>query len=303
MGALEFSLPVSENIVSHRIGVELDRQLSNTLWLTMKRDMTGNSHNFSLPLLHDLRDMIQTMKANSANWFSNGELVPVQYAVMKSEHPDYFNLGGDLKYFRDCIRRRDKESLFQYSKLCLDIMFDWATSSNQIMTTIALVQGKALGGGFEAALSADYLIAEEHSTFGFPEIMFGLFPCTGGMSLLARRIGVYQAERMLTNPRIYSAIELKEMGIVDEICPKGTGDHAAESFIRSHAKRRSARIMLQRAKHRMAPLDYTELSTVVDEWVDLAMRLSSEELRVMDMLIMMQQGSQSTPQPQKVMTL
>jgi DSF synthase len=182
--------------------------------------------------------------------------------------------------------------LYDYSKLCLDIMYDWATTSTNSMTTIALVQGKALGGGFEAALSADYLIAEEQSTFGVPEIMFGLFPCTGGMSLLARRIGIHQAERMLTSPRLYSAIELKEMGVIDEICPSGDGNAAVERFISSHAKRRAARLMLQKAKHRIAPLDYSELLAVVDDWVELAMRLSNEELRVMDMLIMMQQSPQ-----------
>lgn len=295
MGALEFSLPVSVNLHSDRIGVELDRQSSNTLWVTMKQDITANSHNFSLPLLHDFRDIIRALQVNSGEWLDKGELVPIHYAVIKSEHPDYFNLGGDLKHFRNCIRKRDKKSLYDYSKLCLDIIFDWATSSSQVMTSIALVQGKALGGGFETALSADYLIAEEHSTFGFPEIMFGLFPCSGGMSLLARRVSVYQAERMMTTPRIYSAAELKEMGIVDEICPKGGGELAVEKFINSHAKRRPARLMLQRARHRLAPLDYTELSTVVDEWVDLALALSDEELRVMDMLIMMQQGQQSQP--------
>jgi DSF synthase len=171
-------------------------------------------------------------------------------------------------------------------------MYDWATSANGVMTTIALVQGRALGGGFEAALSADYIIAEEQSTFGFPEIMFGLFPCTGGMSLLARRIGVYQAERLLTNARIYSASELKDMGVIDEICERGDGNFAVEKFIATHTKRRTARLMLQRARHRLAPLDYSEMLTVVDEWVEVALGLSEEELRVMDMLIMMQHGAQ-----------
>mgnify|MGYP002682632289 CR=1 FL=1 len=78
--------------------------------------------------------------------------------------------------------------------------------------SIALVQGDALGGGFEMALSTDYLIAEEHSSFGFPEIMFGLFPCTGAMGLLSARIGARKAERMMTNKKIYSADELYDMG-------------------------------------------------------------------------------------------
>jgi DSF synthase len=294
MGALDFILPTSEKYVSNHIAVELDKKLFNTLWITMKKDGAKTVQNFSLPLLHHLRTLVHTIKENGSNWYSEGEMVPINYAVMRSEHPEYFSLGGDLKHFRRCIQQRDKGSLYQYSRLCLDIIYDWAASSNSDMTTVALVQGRALGGGFEAVLSADFIIAEEHSEFGFPEIMFGLFPCTGGMSLLARRIGVCQAERIMTNARIYSAAELKEMGVIDEICTRGDGNLAVEKFIAAHAKRRKARAMLRRARHRLDPLDYSEMLTVVDDWVELALNLSEDELRIMDMLIMMQQGTQQS---------
>jgi len=171
------------------------------------------------------------------------------------------------------------------------MIYDWSTVLNRQATTIALVQGRALGGGFEAALAADFLIAEEHSEFGFPEILFGLFPCTGGMSLLARRIGVYQAERMMTNARIYSAAELKALGVVDEICAQGQGAVTVEKLIAAHATHRIARLMLQRGRHRLTRLNYEELRTVVDEWVETAMTLGEDDLRVMDMLIRMQQAS------------
>jgi len=292
MNAVEFVVPASQRQISKRLEVEMDMSLSNTLWVTMKKNPTGAIQNFSLPLLHDLATLVHTIKENGHHWNHEGHLEPIQYAVMRSEHPDYFNLGGDLKHFRDCIKRQDKIGLYQYSKLCLDTMHEWATSSNQSMTTIALVQGRALGGGFESALSADFLIAEEHSEFGFPEIMFGLFPCTGGMSLLARRVGVHQAERMMTNARVYSAPELKEMSIIDEICPRGAGNRTVTKFIADHAKRRVARLMLQRSRYRIAPLDYAELLTVVNEWVSIAMKLSASELRAMDVLIMMQDGVQ-----------
>ena len=294
MKALDFVLPTSEQYVSNRIAVELEASLSNTLWVTMKKDPTGATQNFSLPLLHHLSALVHTIKEHGPQWHCDGQTIPIHYAVMRSEHPDYFSLGGDLNHFRDCIRRQDKSSLYHYSKLCLDILHDWATGSGDSMTTIALVQGRALGGGFESALSADVLIAEEQSEFGFPEIMFGLFPCTGGMSLLARRVGVYQAERMMTNARIYTAPELKAMGIVDEICPRGEGNLAVTKFISNHAKRRVPRLMVQRSRHRLAPLDYAELLTVVDEWVEVAMGLGAAELRVMDMLIMMQNGARES---------
>jgi DSF synthase len=47
------------------------------------------------------------------------------------------------------------------------------------VTTIALVQGDALGGGFETALSSNVLIAERSAKLGFPEILFNLFPGMG----------------------------------------------------------------------------------------------------------------------------
>jgi DSF synthase len=237
-----------------------------------------------------MHEMVQTLGANSSNWIHKGKPMPVNYAVMRSGHPDYFNLGGDLQHFRKCIRNKNRAGLVDYSTLCMDLMYQWSTVSCANTTTIALVQGRALGGGFEAALSADYIVAEEQSTFGFPEIMFGLFPCTGGMSLLTRRVGAFQAERMLTSGKTYTAAELLALGVIDEVCPAGEGTLAVEKFIALHSKRRLARLMVQRSRNRMAPLSYQELSKVVDEWVEVAMGLSDEELRVMDMLIMMQEG-------------
>lgn len=291
MGALDFRLAPTQPVVSPRIELKFERGSSNVLWSTMARAAEGKCQNFSLPLLHGLQDLLNSVCENAAHWPSDGELVPVHYMVLKSSHPDYFSLGGDLAHFRSCIARKDRDALLQYSRLCLDIVYAWATNLNNMATTIALVQGRALGGGFEAALSADYLIAEEQSEFGFPEILFGLFPCSGGMSLLARRVGVYEAERMMVDGRIYSAAELKEKGVVDEICAKGEGALAVHRFTAKHSKHRNARLTLQRARQRMAPLDYRELLTVVEEWVQAAMTLEDADLKVMDMLIRLQGGT------------
>ena len=94
----------------------------------------------------------------------------------------------------------------------------------------------------------------------------------------------------MTNGRIYSAAELKAMGVIDEVCARGEGVRAVRNYITSHARNRRARLMVQRGRHRLAPLDYAELAKVVDEWADLAMELGAAELRVMDMLIRMQAG-------------
>ncbi len=261
----------------------------NTLWVSMTRARPGEVQNFTPDLLNDLGVLQCAIRDSGVMWPSTGVPQPVDYFVLKSAHPDYFSLGGDLAHFRECIRYGNRRGLRDYSMQCADMVCEWAEQSNRT-TTISLVQGRALGGGFETALAADYLIAEEQSECGFPEILFGLFPCTGGMSLLARRVGVWQAERMLRNGKIYPAAELLQMGIVDEICPKGQGVLAVEKFIAEHHKHAPARLALQRARARLAPLSRDELHRVVDDWVEIAMALGESELRVMDMLIQMQRA-------------
>jgi DSF synthase len=292
MGALEFAFVQRETNLAKKINLSFDEKLSNTLWVTLKKDITGDPHNFTEPLLREMRQCLEDIKQHDGQIASNAGWKQVYYAVMKSDHPNYFSLGGDLHHFRDCIRRKDKGGLFGYSKMCLDILRDWADAFSNA-TTIALVQGRAFGGGFEAALNADYIIAEEQSTFSFPEIMFGLFPCTGGMSLLSRRIGVIQAERMMSNNRIYKASELHAMGVIDEVCSTGSGELTVEKFITTHSKRRTAHQALKLGRNRLAPLDYSEMLNVVNDWVCSAMNLGEEELKVMDMLITMQQGQKS----------
>ena len=156
--------------------------------------------------------------------------------------------------------------------------------------TVAQVERYALGGGFEMALSADYIIAEEHSSFGFPEIMFGLFPCTGAMGLLARRVGAIRAERMMTENKIYTAQQLLDMGVIDEVCPTGAGERTTEAYIARHTARQKAFLKVQQSRIRMSPFDYVEAEQIVHDWVELAMGLTAEELRTLDMLILMQEG-------------
>lgn len=272
------------------LDVRYEASVDKTLWLTLPESIEGNPPYFAPALLHELRDVLHGLQARGVAWPVHGGLQPVHYVVLKSANPDYFSLGGDLAYFRACIERRDRAALHAYSLQCAEMVHQWSTLLGREATTIALVQGRALGGGFETALAADLIVAEEQSEFGFPEILFGLFPCTGGMSLLAQRIGARAAERMLGDGRVYPAAALKEMGVIDEVCPRGQGAATVERLVAAHARQRAARLMLQRGRHRLAALDLQELRTVVDEWTELAMALGPQELRVMEMLVKMQRG-------------
>ena len=103
--------------------------------------------------------------------------------------------------------------------------------------TIGLAQGDALGGGFESLLSFNVIIAERGAKFGFPESMFGLFPGMGAYSLVSRRVGAAFAEEMMLTGRIYSADEMKEVGLVHMVVEPGRGIEAARDFMQKNKRR------------------------------------------------------------------
>src|SRR3546814_13512171 len=84
-----------------------------------------------------------------------------------------------------------------YALKVVDIVYRNCVALDLPIITAALVQGDALGGGFEGVLSSNLIVAEKGCRFGLPEILFNLFPGMGAYSLLARRISPALAERMI----------------------------------------------------------------------------------------------------------
>jgi enoyl-CoA hydratase len=80
--------------------------------------------------------------------------------------------------------------------------------------TIAAVNGFALGGGFEMAMSCDFIYATNNAVFGQPEVKLGLIPGFGGTQRLAKIVGRAQAREMIYTGRNVDIIEAKEMGLV-----------------------------------------------------------------------------------------
>ncbi|HEU5173811.1 MAG TPA: enoyl-CoA hydratase/isomerase family protein [Gemmatimonadaceae bacterium] len=83
---------------------------------------------------------------------------------------------------------------------------------------VAVVEGAALGAGFELAMMADILLASDRATFGQPEIRLGFFAPVG-VALLPRRIGMGRAIEVTCTGRTYSAAEMRELGVVSRVVP------------------------------------------------------------------------------------
>lgn len=239
---------------------------------------------FTPTLLTEIGDLQQRL----ANYLRLTDGKPqVKYLVYASAKSSVFNLGGDVNLFAKFITTRNRERLQAYGRACIDALYRNATSLGcaETMTTVALVQGAALGGGFEGALSCNVVIAEEGTKMGFPEVLFNLFPGMGALSLLSRRIHVAQAERIIESGNLYTARALGEMGVIDEVVPQGTGVHAVTDFIRRYERAANGRGAIRAARQRVSPISYNELLDVVNIWVDAAMRLTARDLRTMHRLV------------------
>lgn len=83
--------------------------------------------------------------------------------------------------------------------------------------TIAAVNGFALGGGFEMAMSCDFIFASKNAVFGLPEVKLGLIPGFGGTQRLVRVVGERRAKEMMFSGRNVTCEEAKNLGIVLEV--------------------------------------------------------------------------------------
>jgi DSF synthase len=210
---------------------------------------------------------------------------PFRYFVVGSRVPGTFNLGGDLDLFGAKIRAGDREALRTYAHACIDVVYTNATGYDRRVTTVALVQGTALGGGFEAALSCHHIVAERSATFGLPEVLFNLFPGMGAYSFLSRRMDAIRAEKLILSGKVYTASELYEMGLVDMLAEDGEGEVAVRTYLAKLDRRYNSHQAVLQVRHRVNPLTREELIDVVDVWVDAAMRLDDSDLRKMARLV------------------
>jgi len=180
---------------------------------------------------------------------------------------------------------RDRELLADYAHLCVENIHRRATGFGAQITSIALVQGKALGGGFECALASDVIIAERSATFSLPEVFFNLFPGMGALSFLARRIGLKKAEDLIMSGQVFTAKEMHDIGIVDELAEDGLGLETTRRLIIHRQRKQNAYRSMQLAKRHFQPLELSELKSIVNVWIDSALSLETRDLRMMARLV------------------
>ncbi len=130
----------------------------------------------------------------------------LKVAILSGSGEKAFSAGNDLKHIRS-----DSDPKVPFGGITSDYIC--------YKPIIAAINGFALGGGLEIALSCDILIASDKSTFGFPEPKVGLFAGAGGAAKLAKIIPQKLALSLLLTGKLINSTEAKNIGLISEIIP------------------------------------------------------------------------------------
>jgi enoyl-CoA hydratase/carnithine racemase len=139
----------------------------------------------------------------------------INVVIISSALDRAFCVGADLKE-----RRGFDENDLRRQRIVVQETF--AALLKVPVPMLAAVDGFALGGGCELALSCDLIIASATAVFGLPEVGLGLVPGGGGTQLLPRRIGLNKAADLVLTGRRIGAEEAMRIGLVDRLVPMGT---------------------------------------------------------------------------------
>tara|TARA_B100001250_G_scaffold231351_1_gene198575 strand:+ start:543 stop:1328 length:786 start_codon:yes stop_codon:yes gene_type:complete len=130
-------------------------------------------------------------------------------AILTGAGEKAFSAGNDLKYSAQAAQYRVNQPASGFAGL--------TNRFDRTKPIIAAVNGFAMGGGMETALSCDIIIASENAKFALPEVKVGFFAAAGGVQRLSRQIGKKAAVEIMLTGRSIGAEEALALGIANEV--------------------------------------------------------------------------------------
>jgi DSF synthase len=214
--------------------------------------------------------------------------IKVDFWVTGSSVPGLFNVGGDLSLFAEKIRGGQHEALRAYAHACVNAVERTMSGFDCGAITIAMIEGSAMGGGFEAALAHDFVLAQKDAKMGFPEIAFNLYPGMGAYSLVARKANRVVAEELISGGVAHSGEWHHSVGLVDQVFEAGAAFNTTRTLIDSLRPKLNGIKAMLRTRRRVFPLNHSELMDITDDWAESAFMLEEKDLAYMERLVMLQ---------------
>jgi enoyl-CoA hydratase len=173
---------------------------------TINRPEALNALNSNV--LDDLDNFLKTLSKDAST----------RVLILTGAGDKAFVAGADIK---EISTLKDKKAAFEFA-LKGQKVFRQLEKLPQVV--IGAINGFALGGGLELALSCDFLVAAPKAKFGLPEVGLGLIPGFGGTQRLSRLVGLARAREMIFSGAHYTAQDALQMGLVNHIVNEAKGD-------------------------------------------------------------------------------
>ena len=195
---------------------EFDVQ-NHVAWITLNRPHVMNALNIELKW--QLSQHLDEIERREDIWV----------AVITGAGERAFSAGADLKERASMAHQSEQEltRLRSMERETHHIVSRWEVSK----PIIAMVNGVALGGGFEVALACDIIVAADHAEFGLPEPKRGLIAGSAGVHRLPRQIGLKPAMGYLLTGRHFSAARAFELGLVNDVVPLAVLRETTERYV------------------------------------------------------------------------
>lgn len=164
----------------------------------------------------------------------------VRVVILTGAGEKAFSAGADIKAMIGMNSLKARELSLMGEKLCLAL-------ENLEKPVIAALNGYALGGGLEVAMSCDLRIASENSRMGQTEINIGLIPGWGGTQRLTRLVGRTKAKEMVFTGKMIDARTAEQLGIVNMVVPADKFREAVRQFALELASKAPVAIKVAKA--------------------------------------------------------
>jgi enoyl-CoA hydratase len=164
----------------------------------------------------------------------------VRVVVLTGAGEKAFSAGADIRAMIGMTVLRARELSLMGEKLCVAL-------ENLEKPVIAAINGFALGGGLEVAMSCDLRIASETARVGQTEINIGLIPGWGGTQRLTRLVGVGKAKELVFTGRMIDAKTAEQLGIVNMVVPADKFREAVKQFAQELAQKAPVALKVAKA--------------------------------------------------------
>ena len=176
---------------------------SQTVTLTINRTEALNALNYDV--LNALSAHLDRLHASVT---APSGFLDVRVVLLRGAGEKAFVAGADIR----SMKEGQSKFLREFTELGLHVMRQIEALP---LPVIAVVDGFALGGGMELALSCDLIVTNSKAKFGQPEVNLGIIPGFGGTQRLVKRCGVGTAKRLIFTGDIVGAEEASKLGISD----------------------------------------------------------------------------------------